>query len=184
MAQRWRAHASATVSAQLSPQHTCSPTHQQSNCTAAQQRSAGPRLRQVRRTIIAGIWVAFFQECSNDRAGRCFNLSATERSRAGQGGQPCARFVGTAGGVCPSVGVAHACVPSLDSRTDVCQTPEMVAWQHGHVPGGRCEQTRACALLPGARELASASCLCKPRDFASCEFSPSSCPSDSPYFPS
>ena len=156
MTQSWWAHASATVSAQLSPQHTTEKADR-GVCT-----TKGP---------------------PGQGFGKCFNLSATGGLRAGQGAQQCAQFVGTAGGVCPSVGVAHACVPSLDSGTDVCQTPEMVAWQHGHVPGGRCEQTRACALLPAARELASASCLCKPRDFASCEFSQSSCPSDSPYFP-
>ena len=105
------------------------------------------------------------------------------RCSAASSKQDCQKLVSTAAAWCPGVGVTHGCILAEDRSIDVCRTPAMVDWAKGHVPGGNCTQTRACELLPGARKLATAACLCKPVNFGSCEWSAEPCPSDSPYFP-
>ena len=105
------------------------------------------------------------------------------RCSAASSKQDCQKLVSTAAAWCPDIGVTHGCILDEDRSIDVCQTPAMVDWAKGHVPGGNCTQTRACELLLGARELATVACLCKPVNFGSCEWSAEPCPSESPYFP-
>lgn len=119
--------------------------------------------------------------------GGCWNV--TQEQCIGLGGPP-----GSAAQSCPAIGVAHGCDEALQARIDVCQTAEMIQWQHSH--DANCTQSRPCSRVDVAGRgggkgrlayggsLASASCLCTPTKWASCEWEAGAhCDPHDPYFP-
>jgi hypothetical protein len=108
--------------------------------------------------------------------GHCVNVSNAKSCSF-------ASVVGAPAQYCPSIGVTQQCRSPDDDATDVCnEWPELQQWQTQHEVAN-CTQTRRCSLVAGAKELATAACVCRPTKWAGCEYSTEPCPVDSPYFP-